>query len=166
MPHSELVTQNFPKATTMPGLWQIAYCFPRIQNFHLRFQEVADLPSPNPTKSCSKGVSKTGNLLFALSLVCCKFGASLSWHSPQHVLHFYLHLWDLICCFLANEVCDLPCLCHVAAKGTSSDTSLHPPVHNTNNPVSFAGRQLSHGNLNLPQIPLPVPLFSSERALC
>ena len=150
------LTQNFPKAPKMPWLWQIACCFSCIQIFYLPFEEVSDLPSPNPTQSrypklhFSKGVSKTGEFVVC-SFLCewCKFGGSLSWHSPQHVLHFYICAWGiLICRILANEACDLQCLCHVVAKGASSDTILHPPLQNTNNPVRCAGRQPSHGNLN------------------
>ena len=56
----------------------------------------------------SKGVSKTRKFVVcSFFCECCKFGANLSWHSPQHLRHSYLHQWDLIRRILANEVCDL-----------------------------------------------------------
>ena len=156
----------------MPCLWQIARCFSHIQNFPLCFEEVAGLPSPNSTKSCypklhflQRCVQNRKLVVCSFLCQCCKFGASLSWHNPQHILHFNQRLWDLICRILGNEVCDLTCLCHVVAKDTSSDIILHPPVQN-NNPVRCAGRQLSHRNLNLPQIPLPVaPIWFKKNTL-
>ena len=57
--------------------------------------------SPSPTKSCYpklhllQGCVQTGKFIVC-SFLCewCKFSRSLSWHSPQHVPHFYLHLWN------------------------------------------------------------------------
>ena len=136
------VTQKFPKAPKMPWLWQIAGCFSCIQKFHLPLRRwlICPLQTPQshaiPNSIFSKGVPKQGNLLFVVS---CVNGASSAeaCHGTAHNMYyiFVCTCGILICRILANEACDLQCLCHVVAKGTSSDTILHPHLENTSNPV-------------------------------
>ena len=100
---------------------------------------------------------KQENLLFVVSFANGVSSAEAC-HGTAHNMYYIIicTCGILICRILANEVCDLQCLCHVAAKGTSSDIILHPLMQNTSNPVRCAGRQLSHGNLN----------FAAESSSC
>ena len=85
---------------------------------------------------------KHENLLFVVSFVNGASSAQVC-HGTAHNMYYILICTSgiLICRILANEACDLQYLCHVAAKGTSSDTILHPPLQNTSNPVRQVCRQ-------------------------
>ena len=111
----------------------------------------------------SKGVSKTGKLS-----VCSSFvnGASSvqACHGTAHNMYYIIvctcGIW-----YVASSPSRLV-INHVCATWLSKaypQIILHPPVQNANNPVSCAGKQLSHGNLNFAADSSSCsPHFSSE----
>ena len=93
-----MLTQKFPKAPKMPWLWQIASCFSCIQNVHLTFEEVADLPFLNPhkvmlskTPFSPRVCPKQENLLFVVSFVNGASSAEVC-HAKAHNMYYSPHV--------------------------------------------------------------------------
>ena len=158
-----LSLNNFPRPPKCHGRGKLLAVFLAFKIFICLLRRWLICPLQTPQSHAiqnsifSKGVSKTGKFVFVVSFVNGASSAEAC-HGTAHNMYYILicTCGILICRILANEACDLQCLCHVAAKGTSSDIILHPPLQNTSNPVRCAGRQLSHGNLN----------FAAESSSC